>query len=154
MHTMKLPNFSHQVWALFLFFLSRLATYFDWYIDTSVTWGVNLKQDNLSAAVLEATAIVNTFSSPSIKNAGIALEAVEIGNEPDYYAKDGARSRPYTVQQYVSECVLVFRSRGPRSTFTHMPPLWQMESVRCLNCINPTICKILGCVFCSVFAFY
>ena len=125
--------------------------------DTLVTWGVNLKQDNLPAALLEAMVIVKAFSSPSIKGAGILLEAIEIGNEPDLYPKNGARSSTYTVSQYVSECVLYLSiSLSTRSIFTHTLPLCQMERVRWHDCINPIICRcnILGCVFCSVFAFY
>ena len=113
---------------------------------------MDFKHNNLTAAVLEVMAIVNAFSSSSFKDAGIVLEAIEIGNEPDLYANNGGRPSPYTVSQYISECVLVFRSRC--LPFTHTLPLCQMEKFRCHDCINPTIYKILGCVFCSIFTFY
>jgi hypothetical protein len=68
---------------------------------------VNLKQDNMTAALLEAVAIVNAFASSPFKEAGIQLEALEVGNEPDQYPRIGARSSTYDTQ-YVSECVLIF----------------------------------------------
>ena len=70
---------------------------------------MNLKQHNLPVALLEAIIIVNTFSSPSIKDAGILLEAIEVGNEDDLYSSRDARNSTYTVSQYVSECVLIFQ---------------------------------------------
>lgn len=66
---------------------------------------MNLKQNNLLVTLLEAIAIIKAFSSPSIKNAGIVLEAIEVGNEPDLYPYNGGRHSPYTTRQYVSECV-------------------------------------------------
>jgi hypothetical protein len=75
--------------------------------DTSVIWGVNLKQANITTALLEAVAIVNAFSSSSFKEAGIQLEAIEVGNEADLYPRIDARSSTYDTQ-YVSECVLIF----------------------------------------------
>ncbi|KAL0565572.1 hypothetical protein V5O48_016448, partial [Marasmius crinis-equi] len=39
--------------------------------DTQVTWTVNLGQQNLTAAFLEAQAIANAFALPEIKDAGI-----------------------------------------------------------------------------------
>ncbi|KAG6909980.1 hypothetical protein DXG01_013980 [Tephrocybe rancida] len=56
---------------------------------THVTWGVNLGQNNLTAAVLETASIVKAFSSPQIKGAGIVLDYLEIGNEPDLYRNNG-----------------------------------------------------------------
>ena len=44
-------------------------------------------------------------------------------------------------------------SLSTSSILTHSLPLCQMESDRWYDCINP-ICKILGCVFCSVLIFY
>lgn len=66
---------------------------------------MDLKQDNMTAALLEAVAIVNAFSSSSIKKAGIQLEALEVGNEPDLYRVLGARNSTYDSISYVSECV-------------------------------------------------
>jgi hypothetical protein len=58
--------------------------------------------------LFEAGAIINMFSSSSIKDAGVTLEAIEIGNEADLYVNNHARFSNYTVEQYVSECVLIF----------------------------------------------
>ncbi|KAI0259875.1 hypothetical protein BC834DRAFT_832798 [Gloeopeniophorella convolvens] len=70
---------------------------------TQVTWGVNFGQFNLTAAFLEATAISNAFTSSALKNAGITLEAIEIGNEADLYTSNGARNSSFNIQQYVSQ---------------------------------------------------
>jgi hypothetical protein len=67
---------------------------------------LNLGGNKLSAAFLEAKALANTFKS-SIKNAGIVLEAIEIGNEADLYRNNGARPKDYTSKVYVKECVLI-----------------------------------------------
>jgi hypothetical protein len=47
---------------------------------THITWGVNLKSYNLTAAYLETKAIIEAFALPQIQDAGIALEYVEIGD--------------------------------------------------------------------------
>jgi hypothetical protein len=73
---------------------------------------VNLKKGNLPATLLEAMTIKNVFSSPSIRNAGIQLEAFEVGNEADLYSMNGERPPTYTVGQYVSECVLILILRS------------------------------------------
>ena len=78
----------------------------------------------MSAAYLEAKALVKVFKSSSIKKAGIVLEAIEIGNEPDLYFHNGARPKDYTLKQYVTECVLI---SSARSLFTHMIPPYQMD---------------------------
>ncbi|KAJ7603136.1 glycoside hydrolase family 79 protein [Mycena polygramma] len=70
---------------------------------THVTWGVNFGQLNLTAAVLEAKAIMNVFSSPAFKAAGVTLDYLEIGNEADLYANNGLRSKSYSSSQYVQE---------------------------------------------------
>ena len=79
----------------------------------------------MTAAFLEAKALVNAFKSPSIKNAGIVLEAIEIGNEADLYPNNGARANNFTSTEYVAECVLI--SLSARSFFTHMIRLCQMD---------------------------
>ena len=78
-------------------FFSLSPSYISRLIDSSVTWGVDFKHKHLTAAVLEAVAIVNAFSSSSFKDAGVVLEAIETGNEPDLYASNGGRPSPYTV---------------------------------------------------------
>ncbi|KAG6844289.1 hypothetical protein H0H87_008158 [Tephrocybe sp. NHM501043] len=71
--------------------------------NTHVTWGLNFGQFNLTTAFLEAKSILKAFSSSAIKNAGITLDAIEIGNEADLYRNNGARSRTYNITQYVKE---------------------------------------------------
>ena len=110
------------------FLLFRLLPFLTSYLidtDTHVTWGLNLGGNNLSAAFLEAKALVNAFKSPSIKNAGIVLEAIEIGNEADLYPNNGARPKNFTSTEYVAECVLI--SLSARSIFTHMISPCQMD---------------------------
>lgn len=73
--------------------------------NTHVIWGVNLGQDNITAAFLEAKAIIRAFHAPAIKSAGIVLDAIEIGNEADLYMNNGARPKTYTSAQYVKEWI-------------------------------------------------
>ena len=74
------------------------------YTGTQVIWGVNLGMDNLSAAYLEATALAQAFALPEMQQAGVTLEAIEIGNEPDLYLHHGLR-RYWNPAEYVKECV-------------------------------------------------
>ncbi|KAG6910003.1 hypothetical protein DXG01_014003 [Tephrocybe rancida] len=71
--------------------------------NTHVTWGLNFGQFNLTTAFLEAKSIAKAFSSAAILNAGIVLDAIEIGNEADLYRNNGARPGTYSVTQYVQE---------------------------------------------------
>ncbi|XP_006459562.1 hypothetical protein AGABI2DRAFT_201919 [Agaricus bisporus var. bisporus H97] len=71
--------------------------------DTHVVWGVNFGAKNITAANLEARAIVEAFATPDVKDQGIILDAVEIGNEADLYRDNGQRPRNYTPAQYVEE---------------------------------------------------
>lgn len=93
--------------STYAFFLSRLLCLiiFHGVADTHVIWGVNLGQNNLTAAFLEAKSLMEAFASPAIKNAGITLDAIEVGNEADLYLNNGARPKTYTSTQYVKECV-------------------------------------------------
>jgi hypothetical protein len=116
MHTMKLPSFSHQVW-LHLFSPSYIISIDT---DTRVIWGVNLGQRNLTAAFLEVQAIVNAFASPAIKDSGIVLEAIEVGNEADFYKKNHMRPKTFTSTEYVREYVSP-TSLSARRILTHIP---------------------------------
>ncbi|KJA26227.1 glycoside hydrolase family 79 protein [Hypholoma sublateritium FD-334 SS-4] len=71
--------------------------------NSHVSWGLNLGENNLTAAFLEAKSLAKAFSSSQIKNAGITLDAIEIGNEADLYSNNGLRASTYTSTQYVSE---------------------------------------------------
>ncbi|KAF9065061.1 glycoside hydrolase family 79 protein [Rhodocollybia butyracea] len=69
---------------------------------THVTWGVNLKEENLTAAFLEAQAIVEAFEAfPA--SLDLTLDAVEIGNEADLYVNGGFRPSPFTIAEYVQQ---------------------------------------------------
>jgi hypothetical protein len=71
-----------------------------------VIWGVNFRDNNITAAYLETQAIIKAFDSPTVKAAGISLDFLEIGNEADLYVRNGGRPKGWGVSQYVSECVL------------------------------------------------
>ena len=73
------------------------------FIGTHVVWGINLGQNNLTTACMEARAMVEAFNSPMIKDRGIVLDAIEIGNEADLYPGNGHRPGNYTSAQYVNE---------------------------------------------------
>ncbi|KAG6843890.1 hypothetical protein H0H87_011961 [Tephrocybe sp. NHM501043] len=73
---------------------------------THVTWGVNLGQNNITAAVLQTASIIKGFSSHQIKDAGIVLDYLEIGNEPDLYKNNGLRAKTYNVSQWVDDWLL------------------------------------------------
>ncbi|KAJ7212289.1 hypothetical protein GGX14DRAFT_622928 [Mycena pura] len=71
---------------------------------TRVVWGVNLLTQNMTAAVLEATSIKKAFDSPAMEAAGVTLEFVEIGNEPDLYAgKAGHTSSNWNLTAFVAQ---------------------------------------------------
>ncbi|KAH9481594.1 Beta-glucuronidase [Psilocybe cubensis] len=73
--------------------------------NTHVIWGLNLGQNNVTAAFLEAKSLVKAFASSPIKDSGITLDAIEIGNEADLYSNNGLRSSTYTSTQYVKEWI-------------------------------------------------
>ena len=58
-------------------------------IGTRVYWGVNLRQHNLTATYLETKALVQAFESPAVKENGITLNFIELGNEADAYNEGG-----------------------------------------------------------------
>ncbi|KAF5327444.1 hypothetical protein D9619_004448 [Psilocybe cf. subviscida] len=71
--------------------------------NTHVIWGLNLGQNNVTAAFLEAKSLVKAFASSDITGAGIVLDAIEIGNEADLYKNNGLRASSYSSTQYVKE---------------------------------------------------
>ncbi|THV07040.1 glycoside hydrolase family 79 protein [Dendrothele bispora CBS 962.96] len=70
---------------------------------THVIWGVNFGTDNLTAAVLEAQAIKRAFDSDAVKDAGVVLDFVEIGNEADLYGGNGHREKGFNISEYVQQ---------------------------------------------------
>jgi len=80
---------------------------FDLYTPgTHVIWGLNLRDDNITAAFLETQAIVKAFKSHAVTRAGITLDFLEIGNEADLYVSNGGRMNPWGPTQYVQKFVL------------------------------------------------
>ncbi|KAJ7127578.1 glycoside hydrolase family 79 protein [Mycena crocata] len=70
---------------------------------TRVIWGVNLGQLNMTTAVLEAKAMVDAFESAALKSAGVVLDYIEVGNEPDLYILHGLRESSYNSATYLRE---------------------------------------------------
>lgn len=56
-------------------------------------------------ASLMTQSIMKTFQSDAVKDAGITLDYLEIGNEPDLFGTNGHRPEDYSVFDYVPECV-------------------------------------------------
>lgn len=52
----------------------------------NVIRGLNLGQSYLTAAYLNAKSIVKAFTSTAVKDTGITLDGIEIGNEADLYS--------------------------------------------------------------------
>ncbi|KAJ3808844.1 glycoside hydrolase family 79 protein [Lentinula aff. lateritia] len=71
--------------------------------NTEVIWGVDFGRNNLTAAIVETTSIMQAFSGPEVAKLGISLKFLEIGNEPDLYMNNGLRPKNYNVTQYVSD---------------------------------------------------
>jgi hypothetical protein len=65
-------------------------------INAKFTLGVNLGSDNVQLAVDQAKNYAANMPAGS-------LAAIEIGNEPDLYAKNGMRGSSYTVTNYFSD---------------------------------------------------
>ncbi|TDL25602.1 glycoside hydrolase family 79 protein [Rickenella mellea] len=70
---------------------------------TSVIWGVNFGQNNLTAAFLEAQSIQNAFSTKAVKEAKVKLDFIEIGNEADLYHSNGDRPGTWNIAEYTKE---------------------------------------------------
>ncbi|TFK70312.1 glycoside hydrolase family 79 protein [Pluteus cervinus] len=70
---------------------------------THVIWGVNFGANNITAAFMETRAILQAFSSPAVRNAGIILDALEIGNEADLYPNNGLRVKGFSLAEYIQE---------------------------------------------------
>ncbi|KZT42000.1 glycoside hydrolase family 79 protein [Sistotremastrum suecicum HHB10207 ss-3] len=68
---------------------------------THMTWGINFGSNNLTAAIDEGKSILKAFSSDAVTSAGIHLDLIEIGNEPDLYG-GSKRASSWNIGQYVS----------------------------------------------------
>ena len=60
-------------------------------------------KNNITNAVNEAKSIQSAFASSAVKNAGITLDFIEIGNEADLYKNNGLRNSSYSPANYVNE---------------------------------------------------
>lgn len=75
---------------------------------THMIWGVNFALNNVSVAVAEAKAIRKAFTAGGAAfDAGIILDAIEIGNEADLYAHHGLRPTPWNASVYTPQCVIL-----------------------------------------------
>ena len=70
---------------------------------THFIWGINFAADNVTNAVNMAKAIFRAFDDDAVRSAGVVLDRLEIGNEPDIYSFVGHRPENYTVEDYVSD---------------------------------------------------
>ncbi|KDR78761.1 hypothetical protein GALMADRAFT_209155 [Galerina marginata CBS 339.88] len=64
--------------------------------NTRITWGMNLKENNLTAVFLETRSLMKAFASSAMKNAGVILDSIEVGNEADGFGL----SLPTYIQQW------------------------------------------------------
>ncbi|KAI0686429.1 glycoside hydrolase family 79 protein [Cytidiella melzeri] len=72
---------------------------------THMTWGINLALDNATNAQNMANSILKAFSSATVRQAGVFLDLLEIGNEADLYANNGLRPSGWTVAEYVADWI-------------------------------------------------
>ncbi|KAJ2955044.1 hypothetical protein NQZ79_g8886 [Umbelopsis isabellina] len=81
--------------------------------NTLVTFGVNLKFNNLTDAIDETKAIFAAF--PGGKAGKVVLERIEIGNEPDFYfdGVDSYADRWTEFAQNISQAVNLVPGKGP-----------------------------------------
>ncbi|CAK5284397.1 unnamed protein product [Mycena citricolor] len=111
---------------------------------THVVWGVNLRHLNATAFFLEASAIHKAFTSEAMKKAGLTLEFIEIGNEPDRYPTPG-----WNYTQYVSKL-----SRFPDQFPVHLTlASWSAFATNLSesNFVGKNGPKLFGPSFASVF---
>lgn len=69
---------------------------------THVIWGVNFRDYNLTSAYLEAKSIAKAFASSQVKDAGVSLDYIEIGNEADYWGSLPNHSN-WGVPEYIKQ---------------------------------------------------
>ena len=69
---------------------------------THMTWGVNFGGNNVTVATAEAQSIIKAFQSSPVIAAGITLDFIELGNEPDLYG-GSKRTGTWNIQTYVTQ---------------------------------------------------
>ncbi|KAH9936781.1 uncharacterized protein BXZ73DRAFT_100205 [Epithele typhae] len=70
---------------------------------THMVWGVNLGANDPGNAVSMAKAIVAAFEDPDVRAAGIVLDRLEVGNEPDLYTTNRLRASGWGVDDYMRD---------------------------------------------------
>ncbi|KAJ2921628.1 hypothetical protein H1R20_g15468, partial [Candolleomyces eurysporus] len=71
---------------------------------TQVVHGLNFASTDDMRGFFHLASIVNAFTSAEIRKAGIVLDAIEIGNEPDAYGTTSTlRNSSYDSSKYVTE---------------------------------------------------
>ncbi|EMD41170.1 glycoside hydrolase family 79 protein [Gelatoporia subvermispora B] len=70
---------------------------------TRMVWGINFGLDNVTNAVNMANAIVGAFRTSAVRNSGVILQRLEVGNEADLYKNNGLRPSNWTVEEYVPD---------------------------------------------------
>ncbi len=71
---------------------------------TRIIWGVNFGSNNITAAFLAAKSLKKAFQSSAIKDAGVTLDFIEIGNEGDLFRFNGDRNAStFTIDEYTKE---------------------------------------------------
>ena len=72
--------------------------------ETRVTHGLNFASTDDMRGFFHLAFIVSAFDSVDIRKAGIVLDAIEIGNEPDAYGTTSlVRNSSYDSPKYVTE---------------------------------------------------
>lgn len=82
-----------------------------------MTWGFNLLSNDVNNTVAAARAMLSAFSSYGpASRAGVILDTIEIGNEPDLYQRPNWTVSAYA-NQYVLLSFIVLRSIMPTMSF-------------------------------------
>jgi hypothetical protein len=68
-----------------------------------MTFGLNFGKLDAQLAIEQTNGILGAFQSEAVRNAGVSLERIELGNEPNLYPNNGLRAREYSITEYVTE---------------------------------------------------
>ncbi len=80
-----------------------------------MTWGLYLGANNLTKAILEVKSLVKAFANKEVKAAGVTLDHIELGNEPDLHRNNGLCSPNCTAADFTAEYVVIVFS--PQAVF-------------------------------------
>ncbi|KAJ3546313.1 hypothetical protein NMY22_g2103 [Coprinellus aureogranulatus] len=70
---------------------------------TRLVHGLNFASTDDLRGFWQLAAIITTFDSRDMKRAGVILDAIEVGNEPDMYAVRGPKPSNYDVYTFLGE---------------------------------------------------